>query len=198
MPQSRREQLRVAERRARVAALYLQGYKQFEIAARLGLEGDAGAMVVSRDLAAVRKAHTTSALRDYDFAKGQILAELALLKRELWASWELSRKAADGTPRPGDPRLAAQLLSCLDEEAALLGLRARPGEASTAPPVVAFRIHVPPASADGATVEGLVVPPQRQPAERLPNGLRELRPGGEPVDGPAEDGEETDHPGGDG
>jgi hypothetical protein len=134
MPHSKREQQKVAERRARVAALYLQGYKQFEIAARLGLEGDAGAMVVSRDLAAVRKAPTTSALRDYDFAKGQLLAELALLKRELWASWELSRQGADGSPRPGNSRLAAQLLSCLTEEAALLGLRARPGEPSTSPP----------------------------------------------------------------
>src|SRR5262245_47236438 len=125
MPQSKREQLKVAERRARVAALYLQGHRQFEIVKILGLEGDAGAMVVSRDLAAVKKAHAASAVRDYDFAKGRLLSELSLLRRELWASWDLSRRGQDGAARPVDPRLAAQLLSCLVEEAALLGLRAK-------------------------------------------------------------------------
>src|SRR5262245_7853990 len=116
MAQSKREQLRVAERRAEVARLYLQGMPQYEIARQLGRDGSAGQMMVSRDLAAVKKAWAAAACRDYDAAEGQLLCELALLKRGLWDSWELSRRGKDGQPRPGDPRLAAQLLSCIDEE----------------------------------------------------------------------------------
>jgi hypothetical protein len=147
----------------------------------LGLEGSAGAMVVSRDLAAVKKAHTASAVRDYDFAKGQLLSELELLKKELWASWELSRRGKNGAPRPGDPRLAAQLLACLGQEVALLGLVPKNGtDLPTSPPVIGFRIHVPPGF--GPTVDGIVAPPAAAGEQRLPCGFKELPPGADPAE----------------
>jgi hypothetical protein len=181
MPHSKAEQLRIAERRAKVAQLYLQGIKQFEIAAQLGLEGAAGAMVVSRDLAAVRKAWAESATRDNSFAKGQLLSEIALLKRELWAAWDRSKQSKGGAPRPGDPRVVAQLLACLTQEAELLGLRAKPGEPPAVPQVVAFVVHPPPAGPSPANSQANGVTVDTDTAAVLPFTTR-----GKP---PADDGE---------
>jgi hypothetical protein len=130
--------LRVAERRQQVAAHLLHGVPQHEIGRRLG-PGSRGIMTVSRDLAAVKDDWKQSAVREYDAAKGRLLAEVAHLKSELWASWDLSRKGKDGTPRPGDPRLAAQMLDCIPEVADLFGIRPQRGEQSSSPPVAAAR-----------------------------------------------------------
>jgi hypothetical protein len=43
----------------------------------------------------------------------------------------------------GDPRFLKVIADCVAEEAALLGLLVRPGERSTAPPIVAFKIVCP-------------------------------------------------------
>jgi hypothetical protein len=96
--------------------------KQFKITARLGLTGKAGRMMMSRDLAAVKKAHEKEATRTFAAARGQMIAELALLRKELWESWHLSRRGKDGNPRPGDPRLAAAILASLAAEAEVLDL----------------------------------------------------------------------------
>src|SRR5262249_43361791 len=81
MPQRKAEQLRVAERRAEVLRLHRLGLKQSEIVTRLGLAGAAGAMTVSRDLAAVQAQWKASAVRDYDTEKGRLLCELGAVRR---------------------------------------------------------------------------------------------------------------------
>ena len=91
MPHSKREMLMVGQRRAEVAALYLKGLPQHEIVRRLGLAGNAGAAVVSRDLKAVRESWKHSAIRDFDAARGRLLEEVALARAEAWAAWEKSK-----------------------------------------------------------------------------------------------------------
>jgi hypothetical protein len=117
--------MRVEERRAKVAALALQGLRHSEIAARLGDRSPKGRVKVSQDLKAVRDAWKASAVRDFDEARGRALAEVALAKREAWAAWRRSKRG-EGGPRGGNPRYLAAVLDCLAREAALLGLSAAP------------------------------------------------------------------------
>jgi hypothetical protein len=182
MPHSRADAMRVEERRAQVAALVAQGLRPSEIAAQVFGEAGAAARVkVSQDLKAIRKAWAASAVRDWDAEKGRVLAELAQLKRELWEDYDLSRKDKKGNPRPGDPRLAAQLLACIGQEVDILGLAPKRGtEPSTSPPIIGFKIHVPNGANGGTTVEGAVVQLPATPAPVC--GLKELPLGADPAE----------------
>jgi hypothetical protein len=194
MTHSKRETLAVARRRAKVAELYLQGVPQHEIATRLFGNAEAAArMTVSRDLAAVRKDAVQHSRRDYEAARGETLGELRLLRQKLWADYELTRRDKKGNARPGDPRLAAQLLACINEEAELLGLMPRRGtDPTTAPPVVAFVLHRQEGNGRPGppTAEVVDQPPTGAAAElRLPPatpapvyGLKELPPGADPAE----------------
>ncbi len=91
MAVSKSRALELAERRREVLRLYRTGMKQSDIAKELGLEGKAGEMAVSRDLAAVKEEWKASAVRDYDTEKGRILSELDGLKKETLAAWERSK-----------------------------------------------------------------------------------------------------------
>jgi hypothetical protein len=116
MPHSKREMLMVGQRRAEVAALYLKGLPQHEIVRRLGLVGNAGAAVVSRDLKAVREGWKQSALRDFDAARGRLVEEVALARAEAWAAWEKSKQAKPNgkgkaqRPEDGDAASGWQML----------------------------------------------------------------------------------------
>lgn len=79
----------IARRRAKVAAMYLLGDTQQEIAKAVGVSQ----VTVSYDLAAVRKQWLASSLRDFDAMKGEELARLELLEREAWEAWSRSRSA---------------------------------------------------------------------------------------------------------
>lgn len=81
----------MAQRRARVATLYLAGKTQQQIAAEVGVSQ----MTVSTDLAALRKAWLASSLRDFDTMKAEELARLELLEREAWEAWSRSKQDAE-------------------------------------------------------------------------------------------------------
>lgn len=87
MAENRSRAKRDADRR-RVAALYLQGRYQADIAAELGVDQS----TVSRDLAAIRKEWRASSVRDFDEARAQELAKIDELEREAWAAWERSKQ----------------------------------------------------------------------------------------------------------
>lgn len=95
--------VRVNARRQKVAALKLQGYSHREIAVRLGISegvgpdadgvnGDGGAAIVANDLKVIEKAWKESTARDFAEDKGRILAELSLVKHEMWQAWERSKR----------------------------------------------------------------------------------------------------------
>jgi hypothetical protein len=84
------DQYAMLDRRRQVAALYLQGRGQCEIARRLGV----CQATVCHDLAAVREEWLASALRDFDARKAEELAKLDRLEREAWAAWRRSRRDA--------------------------------------------------------------------------------------------------------
>jgi hypothetical protein len=137
---SKADALRLAERRAKVVELYVTGLRQSEIAVRLGMPGPAGEMVVSRDLAAVKKAWADSAVRDWDLDRGRTLGEIAQVKREAWAAFGRSKGKGK---LDGNPRFLALVLDCLSDEAELLGLKVAPGERPAPPPIVQFVVHRP-------------------------------------------------------
>ncbi len=83
--------MRVEERRAKVAALALQGLRPGEIAARLGDTSATGRVKISQDLKAIRRAWSGSTIRNFDGHKQQLLDEIAFLKREAWAAWQRSK-----------------------------------------------------------------------------------------------------------
>ena len=142
MAENRSKEKRDADRR-RVAALYLQGRYQVDIAAELGIDQS----TVSRDLKAIRKEWRASSVRDFDEARAQELAKIDELEREAWAAWERSKAetrtvtrrrrqvpAGDGTAgelseqslkteqRHGDISYWNAVLKCVERRCALLGL----------------------------------------------------------------------------
>jgi DNA-binding transcriptional ArsR family regulator len=93
MPRPRNEALKIAQRRAKVAEMYLKGRFQWEIADSLGIDQ----ATVSRDLKALQKEWKESAVRDFDEAKEQELARVDNLERTYWESWERSLKEKETT-----------------------------------------------------------------------------------------------------
>jgi len=127
----------VQQRRQEVAALYLAGKYQSEIARLIGISQQQ----VSHDLQAVHRAWLASSLRDFDAAKAQELAKIDAAEREYWAAWERSQqprevtttREADGdAPRTetsrrrehpvGDPRFLDGVLKCIEKRCDMLGL----------------------------------------------------------------------------
>lgn len=135
----------IAERRQHVAAAYLRGDYQSDIAARFGISQQQ----VSLDLKAIRAAWLASAVRDFDAARAQELAKVDEVEKEYWLAWERSKKdkeiavqETDGTqdertrkPRikkamlrkegqSGNPAYLVGILACIDKRCAILGLDA--------------------------------------------------------------------------
>jgi len=101
----------VASRRATIARLYLKGYSGQEIASKVGVSESQ----VSRDIKAVAELWRETALQDIGERKAQDLAELALVRRELWSAWYSSKK------RKADPRFMSEILKALKQSSELLG-----------------------------------------------------------------------------
>lgn len=78
----------VAARRREVAALFLRGLKQQEIADRL----DVSRSQISLDLKAIRKEWKEAGVRDLDEAKGEELAKIDNVERTCWEEWHRSQK----------------------------------------------------------------------------------------------------------
>lgn len=139
MGSRRRSPAEKARDAQQIAALYLQGYSQTEIAARLNL----GVATVCRDLKPYHERWQEEARRDIATRKAEQLAQLDQLLREYWEAWERSKaprkvstvsKAAGGNgdgsatvrseERTGDPRFLEGVRWCMERRAKLLGLDA--------------------------------------------------------------------------
>src|SRR6516164_4206609 len=88
---SPQDKFRIAERRKKVASLYLQGKFQDEIAKEVKV--DRG--TVSRDLKAVQEEWLKSGVMDLNAAKARELAKIDEIERQAWVAWEQSRKDAE-------------------------------------------------------------------------------------------------------
>lgn len=145
MRNSTRNTTEVAQRRQEVAERYLRGEYQSVIAQALGVD----TATISRDLAAVRAAWLSSAVRDFDAAKAQELAKIDEVERAAWIAWERSTQdkevavqETDGvkdekTGRPkikkatlrkegqsGNPAFLSTILTCIERRCSILGLDA--------------------------------------------------------------------------
>lgn len=131
--------------------MVLQGHTQQAIANFLELDRS----VIVRELKSIRLEWKSSSLRDFDEARGKKLAELELVKGELWQAWQESKGQQQSTltekigsviaseagelngkpsaasrikqqvrqqTDPGDVSYLSGIVSCLKEEARLLGL----------------------------------------------------------------------------
>lgn len=78
----------IAQRRQEVAERYLRGEYQSVIAQSLGVD----TATISRDLAAVRAAWLSSAIRDFDAAKAEELARVDAVEQEAWKAWARSQE----------------------------------------------------------------------------------------------------------
>lgn len=140
MAGQRRTKAQQARDAQQAASLYLQGYTQIEIAARLGRS----VATVYRDLLPYIAQWREQASTDIAEIKAQELAATYQLQREYWEAWERSktprktstvRRAADGSgsgaeaivrseERIGDSRFLQGILACMERRARLLGLDA--------------------------------------------------------------------------
>ena len=137
MPQHKQEV--ILARRQQVAALYLTGRYQSEIAAIVGVTQPQ----ISADLAALRKQWLASSLRDFDTAIAEELKKVDRVEIEYWRGWERSltdrvQTLAEVTHgekpsrkhsrrregQAGDPRFLDGVLQCVKRRCALLGLNA--------------------------------------------------------------------------
>jgi DNA-binding CsgD family transcriptional regulator len=119
-------------RREKVAALYLAGRVQSEIARELKVSQQ----VVSYDLQHARQQWQASMLQHTVALKAQKLAELARVKAEAWRAWERSqqpREIMTDTPhgvsvrreaQVGDPAFLGEIRAIVMDEVKVLGLAA--------------------------------------------------------------------------
>jgi hypothetical protein len=138
----------IAERRHRIAAMYLQGRPQYQIAEAVGCTQQQ----VSADLKVMSTNWKESALVDMNEAKSKELAKIDNLEQEYWTAWEKSKadftqktiKASGGTdgkegekPKPkrmektekemvsyGEPRYLDGVMKCIAKRCEILGIDA--------------------------------------------------------------------------
>jgi IS30 family transposase len=79
--------------RAAIAELSLKGWTQIQIAQFLEIDQS----TVSRDLSAIEKSWQESAQEDRAIAKQRELKRLALVEKELWDSWDISKRGQETT-----------------------------------------------------------------------------------------------------
>lgn len=78
-------------RRLRVSALYLEGKRQWEIAAACSVNQG----TICRDLAAIRAEWLESSVMNFNERQAQELAKLDNLERTYWTAWERSCQDAE-------------------------------------------------------------------------------------------------------
>lgn len=135
----------LAARRQQVAAAYLRGEYQADIAVRFGISQQQ----ISLDLKAIRAAWLASAIRDFDQARAEELAKIDQVESEYWQAWERSKKDKEiavqegggdidpQTKRPrikklslrkegqsGNPAYLQGILTCIERRCKILGLDA--------------------------------------------------------------------------
>jgi hypothetical protein len=137
--QRRSKSQRTRDRR-RIAALYLKGWLQNDIAAEVGLSQG----TISLDLKVLHKAWLQSSLVDIATAKGREIAKIDALEREYYRAWERSQKDAEietqkatvagkatrkeGTKvtrgQVGNPKFLQGVQWCIDRRVKIMGLDA--------------------------------------------------------------------------
>ena len=145
MGRTKRESVRMEQRRQQVAELYLKGSSQMQIARQLGVSQS----TVSTDLKAIRREWRDSRIRDFDEAVAVELRKLDNLEREAWLAWERTQQpvettkvAQDGSGKRaekivkqqyGNPHFLEQIHRCNVSRRLLLGLDAPTRIAPTSP-----------------------------------------------------------------
>jgi len=150
---AKQKSVELQDRRTEIAALYVKGYFQFEIAEALGIT----AAQVNRDLKSIQAEWAETRVEDLQLAKQKELAKLEQVEREAWQAWDRSQKDAvtekrtageieattskDGKPgesielpvtktettragQVGDPRYLDQVQKVVERRCKLLGLDA--------------------------------------------------------------------------
>lgn len=133
---STKDEMTYTERRMEVATLYLEGWRQSDLAERFGVNQS----TISRDLAAIRQQWLESTLIDFNEAKARELARIDKLEREYWEQYEASKggrtvatvqEAAGGKrqtvrkeTRTGDPRYLSGVQWCIEQRLRIFGLYA--------------------------------------------------------------------------
>lgn len=184
-----------SERRRKVAAFYLEGKPQSQIARLVKVNQS----TVSRDLEAVRAAWLASAVLDYNTKKAEELARIDHLEAEAWEAWHRSKKCRtteqtkqvtfdDGTRaeestkkeyRDGAAEYLRVVQWCIEQRCTILGLDA-PKQFQFVGAVAVTVEESPPALSpdDLAQLADLAIragvlgpPPQLGPPEASRNGV---------------------------
>jgi hypothetical protein len=125
------------QRRQQVAALYLSGKYQSEIARLVGVSQQQ----ISHDLKTVQREWLASSIRNFDALKAEQLAKIDEAERAYWAAWHRSCQPCEVTttkevtgdvPRTettsrrehpvGDPRFLDGVMKCIHQRCDILGL----------------------------------------------------------------------------
>lgn len=122
------------ERRQKVAARYVRGEAQWQIARAFEVDQS----TISRDLAAIRKEWLASAVRSMDEVKARELAKIDATEEQAWRAWTRSQEPAEvlraringGTSttekvskgQAGDPRFLEVILKCVEKRCQILGV----------------------------------------------------------------------------
>lgn len=119
--------------RREIANLYLQGWIQADIAARLNESEDREytltQQMISYDLLRLQEGWRESALIDINEAKSRELAKIDRLEREGWSEWQKSH----GLPGAlGDPRYLSVVQWCIEQRCKILGVNAPTRQVLTA------------------------------------------------------------------
>jgi transcriptional regulator with XRE-family HTH domain len=138
--QGTQDVMKYTERRKGVASLYLEGWRQADLAERYGVDQS----TISRDLAAIRQEWIDSAVIDFNEAKARELARIDKLEREYWEQYEASKEPTtrtvkeqtetektkrikaqkQETTRTGDPRYLAGIQWCIEQRLKIYGVYA--------------------------------------------------------------------------
>jgi hypothetical protein len=130
----RRRVFETLERRRRVAARYLRGDLQYQIAQAF----EVAQSTISRDLDAIHAEWLAQAVKDRGTWVAQLLAEIEEAKKQAWAAWSKSQENAEvlrakvrgglqesekiTRGQAGDPRFLDLVLKCVEARAVILGL----------------------------------------------------------------------------
>jgi hypothetical protein len=132
------ERLNAAQRRRKVADLYLKGWTQEAIAGFF----DVTQVTISRDLAESRREWREEATIDVEESIVSALQKLDLIEREAWGAWQRSQTPLTAAVRTegggskgvtsrsslknshGDPRFLDLVHKCVAQRSLLLGLNA--------------------------------------------------------------------------